>query len=315
MSFGVLSGLLPTQGMTAVAAPQLLAEPPAIVEQPVVIRRTDPIDDREPPNVRLRQQKRPAVSVVRVEPNGRPAPLNSVLRITFSQPMARDTVESAFRIEPRVAGSLTWLDDQALQFQPVGLAYGTTYRVEVDGFAKVGEPLGGAHTWSFATERLPPLPASRFTLTFDDCAPAWKIQAILGALAERGLRAIFFPTGVCRDTNPWLVPTLLRRGHTVCNHTYSHPVLTKLSDAAIFAEIRNGVSTGCDLFRPPYGASDARVAAIASSLGYRMFLWDVDTRDWAGTSAEAMVAAVRARGGIVLMHLHGLHSVEAIGSI
>jgi peptidoglycan/xylan/chitin deacetylase (PgdA/CDA1 family) len=58
-----------------------------------------------------------------------------------------------------------------------------------------------------------------------------------------------------------------------------------------------------------------RVAAAAASLGYRIQLWDVDTRDWAGTPADVMVAMIRARGGVVLMHMHGAHTVEAIRTL
>jgi peptidoglycan/xylan/chitin deacetylase (PgdA/CDA1 family) len=132
------------------------------------------------------------------------------------------------------------------------------------------------------------------------------------------MNAIFFPTGLCRDTYPWLVPTLKAHGYLVCNHTYSHPVLTKLANRSIAAEIAGGVHAGCNLFRPPYGAWDGprgRIAAIAASQGYQVLMWDVDTRDWAGTSAQAMVAGIHARGGIVLMHMHGIHTVEAILSL
>jgi hypothetical protein len=44
-------------------------------------------------------------------------------------------------------------------------------------------------------------------------------------------------------------------------------------------------------------------------------IWDVDTRDWAGTSAADMVTAIHARGGVVLMHMHGVHTTEAILSV
>jgi peptidoglycan/xylan/chitin deacetylase (PgdA/CDA1 family) len=103
-------------------------------------------------------------------------------------------------------------------------------------------------------------------------------------------------------------------GHRVCNHTYSHADLTKLADAAVRREIAGGVSAGCNLFRPPYGALDGsgRIVRTANALGYQVQLWDVDTRDWAGTPADAMVTMVRARGGVVLMHMHGAHTVQAI---
>src|SRR5262249_29798367 len=151
------------------------------------------------------------------------------------------------------------------------LAYQTTYRVAVGGFPLGGGNLTAVGRFTFATVWRPPALAYPFTLTFDDCGSAEAILAILSALADRSPPAIFFPRGRCRDQFTWLVPRLLAGGHRVCNHTYSHPDLSKLGSAAIRSEIERGVAVGCDLFRPPYGAMDrtGRVASAAASLGYR----------------------------------------------
>jgi peptidoglycan-N-acetylglucosamine deacetylase len=253
-----------------------------------------------------------------VEPGSQHAAIDSSIRLEFSRRMDMGSVLRSFSIEPAVDGTLEWPDDRTLIFHPLGpLAYRSTYRVTAGGFG-VGE--GGQwaeSTLAFATVWPPPVVPFPFTLTFDDCGTPDQIQAILSALADRSLHAIFFPTGACRDQLPWLVPTLLAAGHRVCNHTYSHPDLSKLSSAAIRSEIQRGVTVDCDLFRPPYGAMDrgGRVAAVAASLGYRIQLWDVDTRDWAGTPADVMDAMIRARGGVVLMHMHGPHTVEAIRTL
>lgn len=153
------------------------------------------------------------------------------------------------------------------------------------------------------------------TLTFDDCGAPQEMQDILDSLSASGRQAIFFVTGQCRDHYPWLVKRLTDAGQMVCNHTYSHPDLRRLSDAAIAWEISAGVQTGCPYFRPPYGAWDGprgRIATIAARFGLSIMLWDVDSRDWAGASAPAMVGAVQRRGGIVLFHLHGANTVDAI---
>jgi peptidoglycan-N-acetylglucosamine deacetylase len=252
------------------------------------------------------------------EPEPQHAPLDAVVRLEFSRPMEVGSVLRSFRIEPAIDGGLEWPDDRTLVFRPSApLAYQSTYRVTVGGFPVGRGNLSALGSFTFATVWRPPAVAFPFTLTFDDCGTPEAIQAILSALADRSLHAIFFPTGQCRDQLPWLVPTLLAAGHRVCNHTYSHPDLSKLSSGAIRSEIQRGVSIGCDLFRPPYGAMDrgGRVAGAAASLGYRVQLWDVDTRDWAGTPADVMVAMIRARGGVVLMHMHGAHTVEAIRTL
>jgi hypothetical protein len=253
-----------------------------------------------------------------VEPAPQHASIDTVLRLEFSRPMAMSTVLRSFRIEPAVEGALEWPDDRTLVFRPAApLDYRSTYRVTVGGRPAGGVSRPALGSLTFATVWRPPVVPFPFTLTFDDCGSPDAIQAILSALADRSLHAIFFPTGQCRDQLPWLVPALLAGGHRVCNHTYSHPDLSKLSSAAIRSEIQRGVTVGCDLFRPPYGAMDrgGRVASVAASLGYRVQLWDVDTRDWAGTPADVMVAMIRARGGVVLMHMHGAHTVEAIRTL
>ena len=266
----------------------------------------------------LSSPSRPAPEVALAEPAGARAPVDSVVRLAFSEPMEAAPVEQSFRVDPSVNGQFEWPDSQTLVFRPSApLAYRTTYRLSVAAFGMAQRRLVTAASFSFSTLWPPPAVPFPFTLTFDDCGSADQIQAILTALADRGLHAIFFPTGRCRDQFPWLIPTLLAAGHRVCNHTYSHPDLSKLSAGAIASEIQRGVSVQCDLFRPPYGAMDksGRVYSVATSLGYKIQLWDVDTRDWAGTPADVMVAMIRARGGVVLMHMHGIHTVEAIRAL
>jgi peptidoglycan/xylan/chitin deacetylase (PgdA/CDA1 family) len=153
------------------------------------------------------------------------------------------------------------------------------------------------------------------TLTFDDCGSAAQIQAVVDALASVHRKGIFFITGQCRDHFPWLVATLQAGGHQVCNHTYSHPDLRRLSNAAIRSEIGRGVLAGCPYFRPPFGAWDGprgRIARIAAEFGLQPMLWDIDSRDWAGAPAGQIATLAQARGGIVLLHLHGASTAEAI---
>jgi peptidoglycan/xylan/chitin deacetylase (PgdA/CDA1 family) len=102
-------------------------------------------------------------------------------------------------------------------------------------------------------------------------------------------------------------------GYPVGNHSVSHPKLTKLSTAALQAQICGfraiadpilGVAS-IDWFRPPYGSWNPLVAAVATSCGYQhVLLWDIDTRDWGGASSTAIAVQALAGkdGSIVLMH-------------
>ena len=208
-----------------------------------------------------------------------------------------------FSINPQAEGRLDWLDSQTLRFQPDQLAFDTVYTVQVS--------VVGHSVWSWQFTTIKPI-----TVTIDDCASTGgELQNMLNVLAQRHLTAIMFPTGVCQRKFPWFVPAMLAAGHRVCNHTYSHPHLMMLSDAQIANEIRGGVHAGCDLFRPPYGDWDGpggRVERIAASQGYHIFMWDVDTFDWAGASTPDILDHIYGRGGVILLHYHGRGTPEAL---
>lgn len=74
-------------------------------------------------------------------------------------------------------------------------------------------------------------------------------------------------------------------------------------------------------WRPPFGAYDAHARSAAASIGYtKTLIWDVDTIDWlrtvdGGPTAASMqdkVVANATRGSIVLMHLGGYHTYDAL---
>jgi peptidoglycan/xylan/chitin deacetylase (PgdA/CDA1 family) len=153
-------------------------------------------------------------------------------------------------------------------------------------------------------------------LTFDAGGNADGAGSILRTLAAKGAPATFFLTGRFAQLFPATTRAIAAR-YAVGNHTYDHPDLTRLSDAAVRGEVSLGAeaigaATSADprpLFRFPYGARDARTIALVNGLGYGSIRWTVDTLGWQGTSGGRSVASVRQRvlaslqpGEIVLMH-------------
>jgi peptidoglycan/xylan/chitin deacetylase (PgdA/CDA1 family) len=134
-------------------------------------------------------------------------------------------------------------------------------------------------------------------------------------------------------------PELFETGnHTMwhCNlrdgGTGIHCPATPPSDERIRTELREAeaiitAGTGrspTPYWRPPYGAYDTHVRDVAASVGYtKTLMWDVDTIDWkkiadGGPTTAAMAAKVvtNARtGSIVLMHLGGYHTYDALPSM
>lgn len=157
---------------------------------------------------------------------------------------------------------------------------------------------------------------TRVALTFDDGPnPDWTPR-VLDILDRYGVKATFFLLGSEAARYPDLVREIAARGHSIGNHSWSHPTLTSLSDAAardqmertsnVIRDVTTGVAgyprgyvVSCG--RPPYGATNARINNIIASLGMRPALWNVDTNDWRGRDPLASTRRAR-RDAVVLMH-------------
>ncbi|MFF5565984.1 polysaccharide deacetylase family protein [Streptomyces sp. NPDC012623] len=160
-------------------------------------------------------------------------------------------------------------------------------------------------------------------LTFDD-GPAGSTPSLLNALKQNGLRATMFNQGQYAAALPAQVRAQVDAGMWVANHSYTHPHLTQLSQSQIDSEISrtqqaiaNAGGGTPKLFRPPYGETNSTVKAVESAYGLTEIIWDVDSQDWNGASADAIVQA-NARltnGQIILMHDWPANTLAAIPRI
>lgn len=125
-------------------------------------------------------------------------------------------------------------------------------------------------------------------LTFDDGPhPTWTPR-LLDCLAQENIKGVFFVLGqrVATTGGRAIVERVFREGHRIGSHSYSHPDLTKLSEAAVRKELVDTEKligeflTSNKLFRPPYGAHSSTVDRVVKELGYTMMLWTVDSNDW-----------------------------------
>ncbi|MFF5959767.1 polysaccharide deacetylase family protein [Streptomyces luteogriseus] len=160
-------------------------------------------------------------------------------------------------------------------------------------------------------------------LTFDD-GPSGNTTKLLGALRQNGLRATMFNQGQYAAANPSLVRAQVTAGMWVANHSYTHPHLTRLSQAQIDSEISrtqqavaNAGGGTPKLFRPPYGETNATVKSVAARYGLTEIIWHVDSQDWNGASTDAIVqsAARLTNGQVILMHDWPANTLAAIPRI
>ena len=198
--------------------------------------------------------------------------------------------------------------------------------------APTGGTRGGPSKEIWGTE----FPAKSVALTFDDGPHPKYTEQVLAILRKYGLKGTFFEVGyVLGKTSASGEVTLYKRaeisrkvveaGHTLANHSYSHPVLTKLAEAqrnteidqtnAILATI-SGRKT--ELFRAPYGARNKAILDRIGSEGMRSVMWNIDARDWADPIPESI--AMRALHQIDEQHkgvlvLHDIHQQSVHGAV
>ena len=159
-------------------------------------------------------------------------------------------------------------------------------------------------------------------LTFDDGPNAATTGKVLDILKEKKATATFFLLGQNVAENHDLVQRMVKEGMDVGSHSFSHPILTTLSDEQVKEEVRKtdkAIFEACGQlpknFRAPYGAADQRVANI---VGKPLINWSVDSQDWELKNAPKTVDRVKNtlyEGSIVLMHDIHQTTVDALPEI
>ena len=154
-------------------------------------------------------------------------------------------------------------------------------------------------------------------LTFDAGFENVNTEKILDSLKKHNVKATFFLVGNYIETSPELVERMVEEGHTIGNHTYSHPDMSKISDEESFKKELQSLeslykeTTGQELlkiYRPPQGKYCVSNLEMADKLGYKTIFWSLAYVDWyenkQPTKEEAFNKLLKRihPGAIVLLH-------------
>ncbi len=154
-------------------------------------------------------------------------------------------------------------------------------------------------------------------LTFDAGFENGNTEKILDSLKKHNVKATFFLVGNYIETSPELVERMVEEGHTIGNHTYSHPDMSKISDEESFKKELQSLeslykeTTGQELlkiYRPPQGKYCVSNLEMADKLGYKTIFWSLAYVDWyenkQPTKEEAFNKLLKRihPGAIVLLH-------------
>jgi cellulose synthase/poly-beta-1,6-N-acetylglucosamine synthase-like glycosyltransferase/peptidoglycan/xylan/chitin deacetylase (PgdA/CDA1 family) len=169
-------------------------------------------------------------------------------------------------------------------------------------------------------------------LTFDDGPdPRWTPR-LLDVLRRHHAHATFFAIGANIAKHPGLARRMIREGHEIGSHTYTHIDMgsapawrTRLELDLTQRALAGATGRSTSLLRQPYSATPSgltgpqwKAANAAARDGYLTVLTDRDTEDWARPGIDKIVerAAPAGRAGaIVMLHDAGGDRAETVRGV
>jgi peptidoglycan/xylan/chitin deacetylase (PgdA/CDA1 family) len=152
-------------------------------------------------------------------------------------------------------------------------------------------------------------------LTFDD-GPGPETLSVVRLLNERGFQATFFFIGEQIEQYPD-IPRLARAlkegGHSVANHSWSHPNFLVLTREEAYKQVESTQHllqeqfADCSIpyFRPPYGYRNYESLQVAEELSLTCVGWTVNSLDFLSGPPERVVHRTLKEirpGSIILFH-------------
>ena len=150
-------------------------------------------------------------------------------------------------------------------------------------------------------------------LTFDDGPNPGTTPKILKTLQENHIKAMFFLIGNKAEKYPEVVEQILKEGHLIGNHTYSHPNLfALLSSKKVQHEIIKGNDvlkkiTGKEneWFRPPIGTTNPIIASVIKAMNMKVVGWNKRSFDTVLKNPSLLkkrILFLTKPGSIILLH-------------
>lgn len=150
-------------------------------------------------------------------------------------------------------------------------------------------------------------------LTFDDGPNKDVTPKVLNLLEKYNINATFFCIGSRIAGNEALVQRIHQNGHIIGNHSYSHAnTFDFFSTSKVKLELEKTEQlilsiTGkqMQLFRPPFGITNPKIAKVVSLSDYKTIGWSIRTFDAVSDNKKRILKKVNDQlqnGSVILLH-------------
>ena len=161
----------------------------------------------------------------------------------------------------------------------------------------------------------------RICLTFDEGYENGYTAQILDTLAEKNVKAVFFVTYDYCKSSPELVRRMIDEGHTVGNHTYTHPSMPDCTQKQVWEEVtklhdhvRDNFGYEMTLFRFPMGEFSERCLDDLKNLGYTSVFWSFAYKDWDVNSQPDEAQSLEKLKSSTHSGIYLLHAVSSVNA-
>lgn len=167
------------------------------------------------------------------------------------------------------------------------------------------------HVWSVPSEE------KVLYLTFDDGPTPKVTDWTLDILDKYNAKATFFCIGKNIEAHPNLFNKIIKKGHSIGNHTQHHlkgwktHTLEYLKDVELAQKIIEDytnvtLNSQHKLFRPPYGKLKPKQSIALHKQNYKTVMWSILSKDWDATLTKEQclnnVISKTTKGDIIVFH-------------
>jgi len=158
----------------------------------------------------------------------------------------------------------------------------------------------------------PNYPENSVALSFDD-GPVENTLHILDILDRYHAKAVFFCIGRNIEKHPEIFREIIKRGHIVGNHSFSHTrkmgfltsttILSEIEKCNEIAEKYGGVKM--NLFRPPFGIINPKTKKALQKSRHEVIGWNIRPYDAITKSPEKILERIvkdLKKGDLILLH-------------
>ncbi|WP_303316734.1 polysaccharide deacetylase family protein [Flavivirga abyssicola] len=164
---------------------------------------------------------------------------------------------------------------------------------------------------------------NKIAITFDDGPHPEFTPKVLELLKKHDAKATFFCIGKHIEAYPNLFREIIKQGHTVGNHTYTHAnnfgffktknVIRELQKTNNI--VKNIMGFTMQLFRPAFGVTNPRIKRAIKETQLQSIGWNVRSLDTTSRTPERIFKRVTknlSKGDVILLHDTSLKTITVL---